>query len=195
MEKRILITGATGFVGRQVVQALCKANVQITAVVRPGKESFQNQPNVRWIVCSPDIFQESTEWWAQQCKGIDVVIHAAWYAEPGKYLQSPKNMNCLTGSLNLAKGATIAGIMRFVGIGACFEYDLSTGVLSIDTPLKPLTLYASAKRRFTWCSVGYQSNQSSLYGAVCFIFTVKAKMSVGLYHIFTNSLPKVRRLN
>ena len=140
------MTGATGFVGKQIFNALSKSNVRIVPVVRPSKESlFQNQPNVDRIVCSLDIFQESANWWAEQCKGIDVVVHAAWYAEPGKYLQSSKNIDCLIGSLNLAKGAAIAGVKRFVGIGTCFEYDLSAGVVSTDTPLNPLTPYAGAK--------------------------------------------------
>lgn len=144
--KTILLTGATGFVGRQILNAFSKSQVRIVPVVRTGKESsFQNQLSVGRIVCSPDIFQESVKWWAEQCKGIDVVIHAAWYAEPGKYLQSSRNIDCLIGSLNLAKGAAIAGVKRFVGIGTCFEYDLSAGVLSIDTRLNPLTPYAGAK--------------------------------------------------
>ena len=50
-----------------------------------------------------------------------------------------------TGSLNLAKGAAIAGIKRLVGVGTCFEYDLTAGVLSADTPLNPSTPYAGAK--------------------------------------------------
>jgi len=169
--KTILLTGASGFVGKQISKALNESKFRIVPVVRTGKESsFQNQPNVARIVCSPDIFQESTDWWAEQCKDIDVVIHAAWYAEPGKYLQSSKNMDCLIGSLNLAKGAAIAGVKRFVGIGTCFEYDLSAGVLSKDTPLNPLTPYASAKAAlymglsqwlqeqsvdFAWCRLFY----------------------------------------
>lgn len=144
--RTILLTGATGFVGKQVFKILCALSVRIIPVVRIGKESlFQNQPNVDRIVRSPDIFQESFDWWAEQCSGIDIVIHAAWYAEPGKYLQSSKNIDCLIGSLNLAKGARRAGVKRFVGIGTCFEYDLSAGVLSTDTPLNPLTPYACNK--------------------------------------------------
>jgi dTDP-6-deoxy-L-talose 4-dehydrogenase (NAD+) len=97
-------------------------------------------------------------------------VHLAWYAEPGQYLESPKNMDCLIGSLNLAKGAAEAGIKRFVGIGTCFEYDLTTNVLSVDTPLKPITPYADAKAalylslshwlpkadiEFAWCRMFY----------------------------------------
>lgn len=169
--KTILLTGASGFVGKQIFNALSKSNVRIVPIVRAGKESsFQSQPNIDRVVCSPDIFQESADWWADQCKGIDIVIHAAWYAEPGKYLQSQKNMDCLIGSLNLAKGAVMAGVKRFVGIGTCFEYDLTAGVLSKDTPLNPLTPYAGAKTalytglsqwlpersvEFAWCRLFY----------------------------------------
>ena len=37
--KRILITGGTGFVGRQVVRSLSKKDVEMTLVVRNGKEN------------------------------------------------------------------------------------------------------------------------------------------------------------
>jgi len=169
--KTILLTGASGFVGKQIFKALSASNFRIVPVVRTGKESsFQSQSKVDRIVCSSDIFQESTDWWAEQCEGIDVVIHAAWYAEPRKYLQSSKNMDCLVGSLNFARGAVIAGVKRFVGIGTCFEYDLSAGVLSKDSPLNPLTPYASTKValymalshwlpeksvEFAWCRLFY----------------------------------------
>jgi nucleoside-diphosphate-sugar epimerase len=169
--KTILLTGATGFVGKQIFKALRKSNVRIVPVVREGKESVYNsQHNVDRVVCSADIFQENSDWWAKQCNQIDVVIHAAWYVEHGKYLNSQKNMDCLIGSLNLAKGAATAGIKKFVGLGTCFEYDLSAGILSTETPINPLTPYAGSKAAlfmglsrwlpevsvdFAWCRLFY----------------------------------------
>jgi nucleoside-diphosphate-sugar epimerase len=169
--KTVLLTGANGFVGKNIFRALTISDALIVPVVRSGRESsFKNEPNVRRIVSSPDIFQESVDWWADQCNGVDVIVHAAWYAEPGMYLESSKNMDCLIGSLNFAKGAVHAGVTRFVGVGTCFEYDLSTGVLSKDTPLDPLTPYAAAKAalymglskwlleqsvEFAWCRLFY----------------------------------------
>lgn len=94
---------------------------------------------------SADIFAEEQEWWASVCADVDTVIHVAWYAEPGKYLESPNNLDCLSGTLTLAKACAQAGVRHFVGIGTCFEYDLEGGLLSTDTPLKPGTLYGSAK--------------------------------------------------
>jgi len=45
----------------------------------------------------------------------------------------------------LAQAAAACDVSRFVGVGTCFEYDLSQGNLSIDTPLDPKTTYAAAK--------------------------------------------------
>ena len=167
----VLLTGATGFVGMQILKGLTALGVRVIPVVRSEKERFvPTLGNVERIVSSPDIFQESVDWWVAQCEGVDTVIHAAWYAEPGKYLMSEKNIDCLVGSLELARGAVIAGVKRLVGIGTCFEYDVSVGELSIDVPLKPLTPYAGAKAslfmglshwlptqsvEFTWCRLFY----------------------------------------
>ena len=142
----ILLTGATGFVGRQVLRALGERGCRVRPVVRVGKQArLARDDAVETVVASSDIFAESAAWWARTCSGADAVIHAAWYAEPGQYLQSPKNQECLSGTLRLAQGAAQAKIRRFVGIGTCFEYDLDAGRLSIKTPLKPSTPYAQAK--------------------------------------------------
>jgi nucleoside-diphosphate-sugar epimerase len=145
MRKRVLLTGATGFVGRQVLAALCKVDIDLLVVVRDGSESRLPQGTVAKVVHTPDLFGESADWWAVACQGVDIVIHVAWYAEPHVYMQSPKNLDCLAGTLQLASGCIKAGVQRLVGIGSCSEYDLRFGHLSIDTPLRPTTPYAGAK--------------------------------------------------
>jgi dTDP-6-deoxy-L-talose 4-dehydrogenase (NAD+) len=140
-------------------------------VVRDGKQrQLATVECVETVVTTPDLFAESADWWATVCKGVDTVIHVAWYAEPGKYLESSKNLDCLMGTLQLAKGAAQVGVTRIVGIGTCFEYDLTGGMLAIETPLRPLTPYAGAKAaafmalsqwapkqgiEFAWCRLFY----------------------------------------
>lgn len=166
-----LLTGATGFVGRQVLRALGEKGVRVRAVVRDGKQAqLATLDGIESVVPTPDLFAEDANWWANVCQGVDTVIHVAWYAEPGKYLQSAKNLDCLTGTLQLAKGAARARVRRFIGIGTCFEYDLTGGTLSVDTSLRPLTPYAGAKAaafmalsqwlpqqdvEFAWCRLFY----------------------------------------
>jgi len=165
----VLLTGATGFVGRQVHKALVAHGATVRVVLRPGTEARLAAPAER-LVTTPDLFIEQAGWWALACAGIDTVVHAAWYAEPASYLHSPKNQDCLAGTLALARGAIAAGVRRFVGIGTCFEYDVAAGLLTIKTPLDPQTPYAAAKASafralsellpshavgFAWCRLFY----------------------------------------
>ena len=157
--KKILITGGLGFVGRQIVRSLSKRKVEITLVVRSGKENtLEKIACVKKVISSQDIFVENRSWWAEACKGIDTVIHAAWHVKPREYLESEQNIQCLIGSLELARGAASAKVARFIGIGTCLEYEVSEFGVSIRTPLKPSNTYASTKASlFTTCSAYFPS--------------------------------------
>jgi nucleoside-diphosphate-sugar epimerase len=137
----VLLTGATGFVGQAVMRGLGARGIAPICVTRPGRMV----KGASQVVEIEDIFSQSADWWAEVCQDVDMVLHVAWYAEPGKYLTSDKNLDCLAGTLALAKGAARAGVRRLVGVGTCFEYDLTGGELSTDTALDPLTPYAAAK--------------------------------------------------
>jgi dTDP-6-deoxy-L-talose 4-dehydrogenase (NAD+) len=171
MKKRVLLTGATGFVGKQVFEHLLQSDIDIILVIRRGStHQFESFKNVVKIIETDDLFKESVAWWAESCCDIDLVINVAWYAEPGKYLTSQKNLDCLRGSLSLAEGCVIAGVERFVGVGSCAEYEISNEPIRHDGLLKPLTLYSAAKVAtfnileqffmsknisFSWCRLFY----------------------------------------
>jgi len=144
--KRILLTGATGFVGRQIHKCLLEAGHEVLPVLRPGSEDrlCQGAPADIGIVTN-DVFAEQPEWWAEKCEGADAVIHAAWYVEPGKYLDSPRNLDCVAGTLALAQGVASAGVKQLIGIGTCMEYRLPSDSLDVGAPLDPQTLYAACK--------------------------------------------------
>lgn len=166
----ILVTGATGFVGKQIINVLLEKKMKVRIIVRSGNTKLINQERFEKVIFTENLFSESIDWWHEVCRDVVTVIHAAWYAEPGKYLESSKNLECLSGSLQMAQGAAKAGVRRFVGIGTCFEYDITRGWLTIDTPLKPTTLYGASKAavfmtlskffsvcnvEFSWCRLFY----------------------------------------
>ena len=168
----VLLTGATGFVGRQILKVLLELNVLVRCIVREGSVSkLPTQTNsLESLIFTKDLFNENEEWWGKCLQNVDTVIHAAWYAEHGKYLQSSKNIDCLQGTLRLAKGAARAGVRRIVGIGTCAEYQTSSQKLTTENPLNPLSPYAAAKAaaflclsqwlppqgiEFAWCRLFY----------------------------------------
>jgi len=187
----IAITGANGFVGRHVLDHLLRENHNIKILVKKSKIRNQYQPNIKVIELN-DLFHEKAETLKQILKGVEILIHLAWYTEPNQYLTSPLNIDCLTGTLNLAKAFVEAGGRRFIGIGTCFEYDTDQCLLSINTPLNPKSIYAASKSsafqlltqifsvsevEFSWCRLFY------LYGdgedTRRLVAYIKQKLSIG----------------
>lgn len=144
--KTILLTGASGFVGRQIAKALQSRGHRLRLVLRPGG-LLRGGLAVDGVDAleTHDLFAEDADWWASRLAGIDTVIHAAWYVEPGKYLDSPVNVDCVIGSLALAQGAIQAGVKHFIGVGTCFEYKLPNAEITETSEPGPVTLYAAAK--------------------------------------------------
>lgn len=143
--KRVLLTGATGFVGRQIHRALLEQDHDVRTVIRKGSATCLVDGGEGDYRETLDLFQESQDWWAATCRGIDTVVHAAWFVAPGRYLSAKENLTCVTGSIALALGALDAGVEHVVGIGTCFEYQLPSDHLTVDSPLAPTTLYAASK--------------------------------------------------
>ncbi|MGV3550821.1 NAD-dependent epimerase/dehydratase family protein [Rhizobium sp.] len=146
MKRKILLTGASGFVGRQIARRLLAAGHRPVLVLRPGGYARTGLAgDAADIVETPDLFAENADWWRATLDGVNTVIHAAWYVEPGRYLDSPENIRCVEGSLTLAEAALHSGLRHFIGVGTCFEYRLPNDRITVDATLGPVTLYAAAK--------------------------------------------------
>lgn len=167
----ITLTGATGFVGRQILRSLLERGCSVRVIVRdPSRLRGIPVSGALKVVQTPDLFTEASSRLEELLDGAETLVHAAWHVKPGEYLTSPLNIACLTGTLNLAYAFAAVGGKRFVGVGTCAEYDPSAGLMTTDTPLAPNTLYAACKASafhvlrcffdtesvsFAWCRVFY----------------------------------------
>lgn len=167
---KILLTGATGFIGSHIFDLLEMEESYIRVISRPesAKNLKQNFPSEQ-IIITDNLFTENHSFFCELLEDIDIIIHTAWYAESGKSLQSHKNLECLSGTISLAKAAINEGVKKFVGIGTCFEYLESTEPLTVNDPLDPQSIYASSKAS---CYLTLKSlfNEENINFAWCRLF-------------------------
>jgi nucleoside-diphosphate-sugar epimerase len=144
---RVLVTGAAGFIGSHVVEALAGKGDEIFAVMR-------NSQGVEWQPSTPrethavelDLMNSSAVRSALRDIRPELTIHLAWCTKPGEYWNAPENLDYVEASLQLARGLSDVGCRRLVVAGSCAEYDWDHGFLSEDcTPLRPRTLYGACK--------------------------------------------------
>jgi len=113
---RVLVTGASGFVGRQAVVALAASGAEVHAVSR----------NALPIDCAwhgVDLLDpDSTRRVLREVKP-DAVLHLAWCVEHGTFWTDPANADWLAATVALARAAAEAGCRHFTGVGTCYEFD------------------------------------------------------------------------
>jgi nucleoside-diphosphate-sugar epimerase len=140
LKRRVLVTGATGFVGQHCLVPLVELGFEVHAVARRSSEV----EGVTWH--RADLLAQSERRQVLELVGATDLLHLAWYLEPGKYMNSPSNLEWAATSIDLVKRFHELGGTRVVGAGSCFEYDWSRSRLSEVTPLLPRTLYGQGKR-------------------------------------------------
>jgi nucleoside-diphosphate-sugar epimerase len=144
---RVLVTGAAGFIGSHVTRQIVQDGHTVWALVSP-QASTERLANIldRVSVARVDLRDSKTVQELVRLARPDCAIHLAWYAVPGQFWSSEKNLECAAMSLNLARCLAEAGCSRLVAAGSCAEYDGDYGFLSEDvTPLRPRTLYGVCK--------------------------------------------------
>lgn len=168
-DSKVLVTGASGFLGRVIVNVLTQQGVPVRALIRNEERRSVIPVNIDILVI-PDLFSASADEFAQMFQGISHVIHCAWYVDHRDYLSNEQNVQCMTGTINFALQAKKSGVKKFVGIGTCFEYADSGLPLGANAPIGPDSLYSSCKAstylvlkqvfndqntEFCWCRVFY----------------------------------------
>jgi nucleoside-diphosphate-sugar epimerase len=138
---KVLLTGATGFIGAHVARALVGDGHEVHALVRAGSDPTRLADLKQTLhIVEGDLLSGQLP--PLNCP---LCIHLAWYVEPGKYLESPLNTRWVEISLQLARAAEQAGCKRFLAAGTCLEYAVSEQPLNESSPAGPRSLYAESK--------------------------------------------------
>ena len=143
---RVFLTGGSGFIGSHVTKTLLQRDHEVALLARPGDPMTRLQSlhgrfdTIKGTLENADLLEKSIKRFKPEA-----CIHLAWYAEPGKYLDSAQNIQSLASSLSLFQALIKAGCRQIVAAGTCFEYDTKFGYLHEDSPARPASLYAAAK--------------------------------------------------
>lgn len=138
---KVLVTGSTGFVGRQAVEQLVALGATVIASSR-SPVTLAGAAHIATDLTVP----------GAAASLIDRVrpthlLHLAWNAAPGQFWSAADNLDWCGASLALLRAFHLAGGQRAVLAGSCAEYDWTgDGRLDdADTPMDPATLYGVAK--------------------------------------------------
>lgn len=145
MKKKVLLTGADGFIGREAILPLLEKNYEVHAVsnVAPPEDLLFDE--VIWHqtnLLEPAAASHLTN----KAQGTHL-LHFAWYVEHGKFWNSAENYRWVEAGLNLLKNFLENGGERVVMSGTCVEYELGKDDFLSEktTPLDPQTIYGQCK--------------------------------------------------
>ena len=143
---KALVTGASGFVGSQLVRSLVASGSNVVCVVRPGADLRRLQPVLGDVeILERDLLELDAADGEPALRGVTVVHHlgAAGVDPRATDVRGVVETNVL-GTQAVVELALRLGVERFVYCGSCFEYGVGSR-LREDAPLQPRNAYAASK--------------------------------------------------
>jgi len=168
--KKVLLTGATGFVGQSCLPLLLAKGFEVHAVSLNRR--LHNNSDVSWY--QVDLLQsEQAADLVSRVKPTHL-LHFAWDAIiPGKVWDSVDNFRWVQASLNLLRAFSLEGGQRAVLAGTCAEYEWNYGYCSeVFSPLRPKSTYGICKHslQILFDSFAKQTGLSGAWGRMFFLY-------------------------
>ena len=144
MSRRVLVTGASGFIGRRTLAPLAERGFEVHAAGRGSKAPAGTPGAVAWH--SADLLDASSRRALVESVGASDLLHLAWYAEPGAFWAAAENALWVAATVGLVDEFAAAGGTRATLAGTCAEYDWSAPQpLAENARLAPATFYGVCK--------------------------------------------------
>jgi nucleoside-diphosphate-sugar epimerase len=145
---RVLMTGASGFIGRQMLKTLIAQDIEVVVIGR-------TRPLDAVQFIETDLLSAIDFETLMRDIAPTHLLHLAWYAEHGKFWTSLANLRWVEASSRLVESFCKAGGQHVVVAGTCAEYDWNQGYCIEDTtPLNPASLYGVAKNAAHMLAMG-----------------------------------------
>ena len=142
---KILLTGATGFIGSAFARLAVARGHEIAGLVLPAEKVsavLAESPNFSAIRGN----LQNLPWKDVEAFRPETCVHAAWITTPGVYLESPENFKFLEHSVEFLGNVRMRGTKHIVALGTCIEYRVTDAALSeTHTPIEPTTVYSRCK--------------------------------------------------
>ncbi len=149
---RVLVTGASGFVGTALVPQLLADGHQVTAIVRvPARAA--SQPWFQHVRCIAADLADTDAALLEAIGAQDALVHLAWSGLPN-YHQLFHLEHNLPAAWRFIQALVRGGLQQVLVAGTCFEYGAQSGCLAEHLPALPNNAYAVAKdslRRHLQC--------------------------------------------
>jgi UDP-glucuronate decarboxylase len=177
--KRVLVTGASGFIGRWSVLPLLEKGFEVHAVLSAGAERGSPAQIQGATLQVADLLSEPQIDALIQRVMPTHLLHFAWIATPGVYWQSPDNYRWLSASQHLLRQFLAHGGRRAVVAGSCAEYDWSRVEICeelaspmADESAGALSPYAASKSALqkSLTEIGINEHLSTAWGRIFFQF-------------------------
>ena len=144
---KVLVTGGSGFVGRQLCQDLLARGHQVRASARSPESAARLPRGVEPVLVAP--LGPGTDW-KEALRGVDGAVHAAGLAHVlGSTPAEAYERTNTQGTARLARQAAEAGVRRLVFLSTVKVHGDGSGERPLEAadPLRPGDAYATSKVR------------------------------------------------
>lgn len=168
---RILITGASGFIGRAVMRALAGEGATVHGTLSP-RSAPPAPPSKTATYHSVDLLDAKATRTLVAAVRPTHLVHLAWDLSPGT-LNDGHHVDWVRASLDLLAAFAANGGQRAVLAGSCFEYDFAHGYCTEGvTPETPNSAYGQAKNALSRLAALYteQGDLSVAWARIFFVY-------------------------